>query len=87
MTPGWTSAVCDTNQCYLVNVATEEFDLPGNESGLIDVHLYPGGIWEGYALIEVVVEDVSDPTASSVGVFVYDSQLTGTHEAQQIPCS
>ncbi|MCA1763446.1 MAG: T9SS type A sorting domain-containing protein [Cryomorphaceae bacterium] len=75
ITEGWTSAVCDTNQCYLTFVSTQEFTLPAGATGNLDVHVYPDGI-EGAAIIEVYVEDNGDESNNATGVYLFNQPLS-----------
>ncbi|HKK40179.1 MAG TPA: T9SS type A sorting domain-containing protein [Cryomorphaceae bacterium] len=79
MTEGWTSAICDLNQCYLEFVSTQEFILPPGEVSNIDVHVYPDGI-EGSALIEVTVEDTDNPENAVTGVYLFSTGFLSTPE-------
>ncbi|HPD64579.1 MAG TPA: T9SS type A sorting domain-containing protein [Bacteroidia bacterium] len=38
----WTFAICDVNNCY-ANTDSQEFTLAAGDSGLFQVHFYPGG--------------------------------------------
>src|SRR6056297_3223848 len=75
ITPGWTSAVCDTNQCYLSFVSTQEFTLPAGATGNLDVHVYPDGI-EGAAIIEVYVVDNGDASNNITGTYLFNQPLS-----------
>jgi len=74
MTEGWSSAVCDKNQCYLSWVSSQEFSLAPGEEGTLDVHLYPDGI-EGAAIIEVEVTDVANPNNTDTGLYLFNNTL------------
>jgi hypothetical protein len=76
ITDGWESAVCDDNQCYLPTVDSIEITLGPLESSVLDVHVYPNEIYEGYAVIEVTVKDVNNPSVSAKAVYIFDSNLT-----------
>ncbi len=78
ITEGWTSAVCDKNQCYLWFVDSQEFSLAPGEEGTLDVHIYPDNI-EGAAIIEVEVTDVSNPNNTDTGLYLFNNTL-GTSE-------
>ncbi len=80
----WESAVCDPNFCYLPTTDSIEFDLGPGASGLLDVHLYPDVFWNGYALIEVTIKEVDDPSNAITGVYIFDSEFTSTNEVNQI---
>jgi hypothetical protein len=77
ITSGWTSAVCDINQCYLDFVSSQDFTLESGSTGNLDVHLYPGGI-EGSALIEVVIEDNDNEENVVTGVYLFSTSLLST---------
>jgi len=78
ITEGWTSAVCDKNQCYLWFVDSQEFSLSPGEEGTLDVHVYPDDL-EGAAIIEVKVTDVSNPNNTDTGLYLFNNTL-GTSE-------
>lgn len=71
ITEGWTSAVCDVNQCYLPHVASQDFVLNKNQSGAMDVHVYPNGI-EGGAIIQVDVFVTDDPSISTSATYYFN---------------
>lgn len=75
ITPEWTSAVCDLNQCYLSFVSSQEFSLSSGQTGNLDVHVYPGGI-EGAAIIEVYIEDNGDPSNNITGTYLFNQELS-----------
>ena len=82
---GWNTAVCDVNACYLKTTDTEVFSLGPQTAGRLDVHLYPDNdIWDGAALIEVLIEDESNSSNSATVVYMFDSEYTNTGEAQQL---
>lgn len=76
ITDGWTIAICDNNSCYIPSVSEEEIDLGPSATSVLDVHLYPNGIYEGYALLEVNLSHANDPNTNVTAVFVYDSELS-----------
>jgi hypothetical protein len=75
MTEGWSSAVCDLNQCYLSFVSTQEFALGAGQAGNLDVHLYPDSI-EGSAIIEVILTDNSDPSNTATALYLFNETLS-----------
>lgn len=75
MTEGWFSAVCDRNQCYLSGVNQASFYLDSGESGTMDVHVYPNGI-EGGAIIEVRVQNDTDPEDFFVATYFFNQTLS-----------
>jgi len=78
ITEGWTSAICDVNQCYLPNISSQPFDLAAGDSGAMDVHVYPNG-FEGAAIIKVVVHRTDDPFVSTSATY-YFNQAVGITE-------
>lgn len=78
ITEGWTSAVCDVNQCYGTNTGSFAFDLAADSSGAMDVHVYPNGI-VGAAIIEVKVYKTDDPFTSTTATY-YINQTVGVAE-------
>lgn len=76
ITDGWTIAICDNNSCCIPSVSEEEIDLGPSATSVLDVHLYPNGIYEGYALLEVNLSHANDPNTNVTAVFVYDSELS-----------
>ena len=72
ITEGWSTAVCDLNQCYLSTVSSQDFILSADSTGNLDVHLYPAGN-DGYALIEVTIEDSDNEENSVTGVYLFSS--------------
>ena len=78
ITEGWTSAVCDKNQCYLYFVDSQEFSLAPGEEGTLDVHIYPDNL-EGAAIIEVKVTDIANPNNTDTGLYLFNNTL-GTAE-------
>lgn len=81
MTEGWTCAVCDKNQCYLPGVGSQEFIMGPGEEGLLDVHVYPGGI-SGAAIIQVTVTDVNNASNTITGTYYFNTAPVGTEEAK-----
>ena len=79
MTEGWDVAVCDKNQCYIPDVTTMDFNLAASEGGTMDVHVYPHDI-SGSAIIEVVVEDLSDNSLSVSNLYYFNTQPTATND-------
>lgn len=79
ITEGWTSAVCDKNDCYLSFISTEQFILPPDSVTNIDVHVYPDSL-EGNALIEIIVEDIDDPENVVSGTYLFSSNLLSAPE-------
>ena len=75
MTAGWFTAICDRNQCYLSGVSQASFYLDSGESGTMDVHAYPNGI-EGGAIIEVRVQNVTDPTDFFIATYYFNQALS-----------
>ena len=83
--PGWTTAVCDVNLCYLPSVGSQSFELNANQEGTLDVHVYPNGNAEGSAVIEITVTQADDTDNTLTGVFVFDSSITtSTRDLQQL---
>lgn len=80
ITPGWLSTVCDKNLCYVPSVDTAELELGPGASSIIDLHLYTNSIYEGYAFIEVKIEDLTDTNNSAYMYFIYDSAITPVNE-------
>ena len=82
---GWTSAVCDKNQCYSSLVFTNVGTINGvplnvpvllnpGDTSILDVHLYPNGI-KGTGQVRVCVTTVSEPN-NVIGCINYDFNLT-----------
>jgi len=80
MTEGWTSAICDKNGCYFPTVDSNELSLASGETSNLDLHLYTNNIFEGYALVEIIIEDLNNPNFSITGVFIYTSQAPSSSE-------
>jgi hypothetical protein len=79
MTEGWTSAICDINQCYLSFISTQNFYLASAAEGNIDVHLYPNGI-EGSAVIAVHLALATDPEEIITSAMFYFNTTLSTAE-------
>lgn len=79
ITSGWTSAICDINQCYLTMVSSQDFELEPGASGNLDVHLYPNGL-EGNAIIEVVIQGDDDPENNVTGTYLFSTGTLSTPE-------
>jgi hypothetical protein len=75
ITEGWTSAICDLNQCYLAFTNSAELILPGNGQSNLDVHAYPNGN-PGFAVIEVLVTNNEDATDFASGIFYFNTTLS-----------
>lgn len=86
MPAGWDAAVCDPYQCYFHTVDSITFNLAANEKGIMDVHVYPDpNNWVGgYAVVEVTVKEVGNESNTTSGIYIFESEATSTHEAQQI---
>jgi len=80
MTQGWQTAICDNNTCYLPIVSSMEILLGPNDTSILDLHLYPRNIYEGYAYIEVLIEHSDDANINNTAFFFFDSQLTSSNE-------
>jgi len=80
ITPGWSSAICDKNLCYVPSVETAELELGPGASSIIDLHLYTNSIYEGYAFIEVKIEDLANTANNAYMYFIYDSAITSVNE-------
>lgn len=73
LTNGWSVVVGDKNGINVMTMDTMRFVLlPGEETNL-DVHIYPNGI-NGQAHIEVVVNEVSDPTHRQTFTYTFNQQ-------------
>lgn len=93
---GWNTAVCDVNLCYFHTVDTMEFELMGNQEGIIDVHAYPGGspganldaVNPGMGRVVIEIYEVGNPdnSASAEWEFILEGTPVGVDEieAQQI---
>jgi len=74
---GWTSGVCDTNQCYLNFVNTREFELGPGDEGRMDVHAYPGGNpgvlpgTAGEATVHLRVWEKDNPDNFEIGIYTF----------------
>lgn len=79
ITTGWTTAICDKNQCYTPQVGNADFTLGPAERGLMDVHVYPNGI-EGSAVIEVSVVDLANANNTAVGLYYFNTSPSSTDE-------
>jgi len=75
ITEGWSTAVCDKNLCYVPSIGSEEVELGPGASSLLDVHLYTNDIYDGYAFIELKIEDVADSNNYKFAYYLYDSNL------------
>jgi hypothetical protein len=71
ITEGWTSAVCDLNQCYFASVGTETFGLGAGQAGTMDVHVYPNGV-DGGAIIEIEVFQTNDPGIHTSATYFFN---------------
>ncbi len=72
---GWSSAICDTNQCYLPQVDSADFSISPNSSAPIEPHVYPDGS-RGDAQITVRVFEIADRTNSATATFRF-SEISG----------
>lgn len=75
----WTTAVCDVNTCYNPVVSTAEFDLEAESEGILDVHVYPGGV-EGGAIIKLLVYDITSEENEAIAYYYFNRQSTSTVE-------
>lgn len=69
---GWETAVCDKNLCHGWGVGTANFNMSAGESGTLDVHVYPF-MNQGYAVIEVTVAEVGNPSNSDTGTYYFNT--------------
>lgn len=69
---GWECAVCDKNLCHAFSVGTADFTMIAGESGTLDVHVYPFQN-QGYAVIEVTVAEVGNPSNSDTGMYYFNT--------------
>lgn len=79
ITPGWQIAICDINQCYDPIVGEMEVEMAAMATGTMDVHAYPGGV-DGYAIVEVIVTDLSDTTNTVTGRYFFNDNSSSTAE-------
>ncbi len=89
MEDGWTSAVCDTNQCYLPFVSTRDFDLNGGESADVIMHLYPDGI-AGEGEIKLTLEEENGNPADNLEItffFTVSDSTTGLDSPENFAVS
>ena len=80
MTNGWETAICDNNQCYLPRISSMEILMGPNVTSILDLHLYPNEIYEGYAAFEILLEHVNDSTINETALFFFDSQFTSSNQ-------
>lgn len=73
LAPGWESAVCNNENCYLPNTSEYLFEIPADSSGTFDVYLYTYGLPGDSARIEIRVNTISDTTTVISKVYTYDS--------------
>jgi len=66
---GWTSSVCDKNQCWSYSTDTKTFVLPYSRSEKLDVHFYPNNN-AGNALVEMIAY-VQGDSANTVISAIY----------------
>ena len=78
----WTFTICDNNSCYLPVVNSAEVELGPSSSSLLDLHLYPNGVYEGYGVMEVFVEFALDSTVNNTAVYVFNSENPSSSEFQ-----
>lgn len=78
ITDGWESTICDNNLCYLPTTVSAEIELGPNASSILDLHLYPNAIYEGYAFIEVKVEHSNDSNTHRTAYYIFDSDLVSS---------
>lgn len=89
MEDGWTSAVCDTNQCYLTFVSTRDFELNGGESADVIMHLYPDGI-AGEGEIKLTLEEENGNPADNIEItffFTVTDSTTGLDSPENFAVS
>lgn len=65
---GWMSAVCDTNQCYLPQVDSADFQIAANGSTRIIPHIYPDGT-AGEAQMTIRVFEINNRDNDAVVTF------------------
>lgn len=68
---GWTSAVCDRNNCYFPHVSEKEVLMSASNGSNLDVHVYPAGN-EGCATIRLTVTDVDDPSVTATNMYHFN---------------
>jgi len=79
MTEGWNTAVCDVNICYSPAVGSAEFSVEAESQGILDVHVYPGGI-EGSAIIQLRVYDTTNEENEVIAYYYFNQLPTSTVE-------
>jgi hypothetical protein len=79
---GWTSAICDKNQCYLTTTNSMDFEMVSEEEGDMIVHVYPpnGGenASQGSAVIEVNVVEADNSSQSVTGIYYFNASPNNT---------
>lgn len=80
MTEGWQLSVCDANLCYGAGTITQQIELGSNVASNLDLHVFLNGIYSGYALVEMTVHDINNPSATVSAVYEFGNTSTRTLE-------
>ncbi len=81
----WHTLICDKNNCFSGSVDSMEVELGPSASSLLDVHLRLENVFEGYALVELLIKDINNANNSVTAVYVFDSGMTsGLKEVQKM---
>ncbi len=87
--PGWVSAICIGDNCFIPSVSTGQFEIEANSTSDVSVHIYPGGsigaidnMVPGTADIDIIITCVEDPNDSVTGNFGFE--LLGASSAEDL---
>jgi len=77
---GFTTAVCDCEQCYKDEISTMTFGIAPNESCEFDVHFYNHLESCESGLVHLKVSNVNVPNDTVTAVYIYNCATSGTHD-------
>ncbi|MEM6319800.1 MAG: T9SS type A sorting domain-containing protein [Bacteroidota bacterium] len=78
LTDGWETAVCDKNLCYIPSIGEMDLVLAGEETSIFNIYVYPFGIANGEAVVEMTLTDVSNSENTVTGTYTFNKTSTST---------
>lgn len=82
---GFTTAVCDCEQCYKEEISTMSFGIAPNESCEFDVHFYNHLESCESGLVHLKVRNMNVPNDTVTAVYVYNCSTSKTHNPLPAP--
>ena len=83
LSEGWETAVCDKNLCYIPTIEEMELVLAAGEESIFNIYIYPNGVSDGSAIVELTATDVNNPNNTVTGRYEFNQTTTSVFQAAQ----